>query len=156
MKLWDPKSKSIDFLSVLFLHDQVLFGLEYAHSIAEIKKVLPPSISGRPGSTSVVEILYADVICSLISPSETCGPANQLGPVDSQVANQSLAEGTIQNYSIGGLSWKLPQGRKMEDYLLFWIGLDCPAFANVVLTFNSCEIGMSLHICTYALKLIRK
>lgn len=28
----------------------------------------------------------------------------------------------------------------MEDYLLFWIGADNPAFANVVLTFNNCEI----------------
>jgi len=29
----------------------------------------------------------------------------------------------------------------MEDYSLFWIGHDNSAFANVVLTFNVCEIG---------------
>nr|TKW11614.1 hypothetical protein SEVIR_6G243500v2 [Setaria viridis] len=29
---------------------------------------------------------------------------------------------------------------KMEDYLIFWIGQDNSAFANIVLTFNKCEI----------------
>ncbi|KAL0328253.1 UNVERIFIED_CONTAM: 2-(3-amino-3-carboxypropyl)histidine synthase subunit [Sesamum calycinum] len=56
------------------------------------------------------------------------------------VGNECLTEETSQHYKVGGLSWTLPQGRKMEDYLLFWIGLENPAFANVVLTFNSCEI----------------
>ncbi|EYU30525.1 hypothetical protein MIMGU_mgv1a005439mg [Erythranthe guttata] len=106
----------------------VLFGLEYAHAIPEIKKNLAYSVSTIVGSASMSSLLFADVICSFISPSETCQPASQVGPVDSQ------------NYSIGGLTWRLPEGRKMEDYSLFWIGSDNPAFSNVVLTFNSCEI----------------
>lgn len=54
------------------------------------------------------------------------------------VSNAS-SDGAI--YRIGGLTWKLPEGQSMEDYLLFWIGLDNSAFSNVVLTFNACEIG---------------
>ncbi|KAI3448705.1 hypothetical protein Pfo_005370 [Paulownia fortunei] len=107
----------------------VLFGLEYAHAIPEFKKALASSASGVLGSTSMLEYLYADVSCTVMSPSE-CRSAK----------TECLCEETSQNYNIGGLSWRLPQGRKMEDYLLFWIGLDNTAFANVVLTFNSCEI----------------
>ncbi|KAF7814369.1 2-(3-amino-3-carboxypropyl)histidine synthase subunit 2 isoform X1 [Senna tora] len=44
------------------------------------------------------------------------------------------------SYSVGGLTWKLPEGRSMDDYLIFWIGCDNSAFANAVLTFNACEI----------------
>ncbi|KAK6121539.1 hypothetical protein DH2020_044719 [Rehmannia glutinosa] len=118
----------------------VLYGLEYAYAIPEIKILSASSGSSVLGSTSMFEHFYADVSCSVINPSETCSPAIQLGSIDSQVVNESIAEETSQNYNIGGLSWRLPQGRKMEDYLLFWIGSEDPAFANVVLTFNSCEI----------------
>ncbi|KAJ4848658.1 hypothetical protein Tsubulata_037819 [Turnera subulata] len=41
---------------------------------------------------------------------------------------------------IGGLTWDLPSGQEVEDYLLFWIGSDNSAFENVVLTFNGCKI----------------
>ncbi|KAG7566427.1 Diphthamide synthesis DPH1/DPH2 [Arabidopsis suecica] len=44
------------------------------------------------------------------------------------------------SYRLGGLTWDLPEGSKIEDYLLFWIGSDSSAFANVVLTFNGCDI----------------
>ncbi|KAG4972634.1 hypothetical protein JHK84_038710 [Glycine max] len=54
------------------------------------------------------------------------------------VSDCNGASGTV--YSIGGLAWKLPEGQSMDDYLLFWIGHDDSAFANVVLTFNACEI----------------
>ncbi|KAL0301440.1 UNVERIFIED_CONTAM: hypothetical protein Sradi_6420800, partial [Sesamum radiatum] len=124
---------AIDLLSVAYiLHNQVLFGLEYAHAIPEIENLLAchaPSVCG--GGISMSEHLYADVSCSVMIPSETCIRA---------VGNECLTEETSQHYKVGGLSWTLPQGRKMEDYLLFWIGLENPAFANVVLTFNSCEI----------------
>lgn len=132
----------IDLLSVAY-HNQVLFGLEYAHAIPEIKKRVASNASSICGSTSMLEVLYADVCCSVFRPSETCRSADQLGFTGSQVVNECPAEETSQNYNIAGLSWRLPQGQKMEDYLLFWIGLDNPAFANVVLTFNSCEIGKS-------------
>ncbi|CAH8269180.1 unnamed protein product [Arabidopsis lyrata] len=46
----------------------------------------------------------------------------------------------IMSYRLGGLTWDLPEGSKIEDYLLFWIGSDSSAFANVVLTFNGCDI----------------
>ncbi|PIN08620.1 Diphthamide biosynthesis protein [Handroanthus impetiginosus] len=118
----------------------VLFGLEYAHAIPEIKSALLSDASCLSGSVSTSEHLFADASCSFISPSGTFGPANQPGSIDRRVENECLDEENSQNYKIGGLSWRLPQGRTMEDYSLFWIGLDNPAFSNVVLTFNSCEI----------------
>lgn len=117
----------------------VLSGLEYAHAIPEIKQALVSDASSISESTSKLEVLYADVCCSVVNPSETCTSADQIGVV-SRVVNECPAEESGQNFNIGGLSWRLPQGQKMEDYLLFWIGLDNPAFANVVMTFNSCEI----------------
>ncbi|XP_011098024.1 2-(3-amino-3-carboxypropyl)histidine synthase subunit 2 [Sesamum indicum] len=109
----------------------VLFGLEYAHAIPEIENLLAYLVPSVCGGISMLEHLYADVSCSVMMPCETCKRA---------VGNECLAEETSQHYKIGGLSWTLPRGRKMEDYLIFWIGLENPAFANVVLTFNSCEI----------------
>ncbi|KAG8363766.1 hypothetical protein BUALT_Bualt19G0056500 [Buddleja alternifolia] len=88
---------------------KVLFGLEYAHAIPDIREELARN-------------------------------ASSLSLVDSEVVNGCLTEETSQNYSMGGLSWRLPKGRNMEEYLLFWIGMDNPAFANLALTVNSCEI----------------
>lgn len=62
---------------------------------------------------------------------ETCGCGD----------NSSSDGASGAAYSIGGLTWKLLEGQSMEDYSLFWIGHDNSAFANVVLTFNACEIG---------------
>ncbi|KAL2556674.1 diphthamide synthesis DPH2 family protein [Forsythia ovata] len=121
----------------------VLYGLEYAHAIQEIKEALISDVLSLCGSTSGLEPLYADIRCSVIYPPETSNSANRLELVDREVAN-SLAKGTNTAYGIGGLTWSLPEGRKMDDYLVFWIGLDNPAFANVVLQFNSCEIGKSI------------
>ncbi|XP_042043952.1 2-(3-amino-3-carboxypropyl)histidine synthase subunit 2-like [Salvia splendens] len=117
----------------------VLSGLEYAHAIPEIKKMVAPDVSSISESTSMLELLYADVCCSVVTPSETCTSANQIG-AGSQVVQECPADESVQSYNIGGLSWKIPQGQKMEDYLVFWIGSDGPACANVVLTFNNCEI----------------
>ncbi|KAL6531414.1 hypothetical protein OROMI_027777 [Orobanche minor] len=118
----------------------VLYGLEYAHAIPEIKNLHTSSASSVLGSTSMLEHFYADVSCSVISPSEARGPLNQCDSFDGQIVNEFIAEETCQEYNIGGLCWKLPQGRQMEDYLFFWIGSEDTAFSNIVLTFNSCEI----------------
>ncbi|KAK4385994.1 2-(3-amino-3-carboxypropyl)histidine synthase subunit [Sesamum angolense] len=92
---------------------------------------LKTSMSCSKCMWSGISMLNTFMLMSVMIPSETCIRA---------VGNECLAEETSQHYKVGGLSWTLPQGRKMEDYLLFWIGLENPAFANVVLTFNSCEI----------------
>lgn len=123
------------------MHCQVLYGLEYSHAISDIEKALVSNASRLSGSRSTLECIYADVSSSAMSPSKTCEPANQSASIDSSAVNECLDEQTSQNYNLGGLSWRLPQGWRMEDYLVFWIGLDNPAFANVVLTFNTCEIG---------------
>lgn len=120
---------------LLLFQLQVLFGLEYAHSVQHIKEaLLESSVSCKFDPKP--EVHFADVLSSVMFPSKDVTKINELQEPDSRC---NEANGTI--YSIGGLTWKLPKGQSMDDYLLFWIGLDDSAFANVVLTFNSCEIG---------------
>ncbi|TKY48075.1 Diphthamide biosynthesis protein 2 [Spatholobus suberectus] len=112
----------------------VLFGLEYAHSMQQIKEALLESlVSCRFDAKPEVHV--ADVPSSVMFPSKDIKKINGLQESSSGCNG---ASGTI--YSIGGLTWKLLEGQSMDDYLLFWIGLDDSAFANVVLTFNACEI----------------
>lgn len=112
----------------------VLFGLEYAHLIHNIREEVVAACESRPQ----LEIQFAEVLCSDMNPSNKQNTSDQ-GMVRASVLiddNGKLAG----NRGIGGLVWKLREGRKMEDHLLFWIGSDNSAFANVVLTFNGCEI----------------
>ncbi|KAL5576263.1 hypothetical protein UlMin_017962 [Ulmus minor] len=112
----------------------VLFGLEYAHAIQSIKdKVVEVCESSK------LEIQFAELLCSTMNPLENQNNFNQ-GMVPPGVLSDDKSLVVSNRYSIGGLVWKLHEGRKVEDYLLFWIGSDNSAFANVVLTFNGCEI----------------
>ncbi|CAA3026129.1 diphthamide biosynthesis 2 [Olea europaea subsp. europaea] len=117
----------------------VLYGLEYAHAIQDIKEALISDMPRFCVSTSGLEPLYADVRCSVVCPLQASESANRLEFVNCEDSN-GFVEGTNMAYGIGGLTWSLPEGHKMDDYLIFWIGLDNSAFANVVLQFNSCEI----------------
>ncbi|KAL5718444.1 hypothetical protein ACHQM5_011345 [Ranunculus cassubicifolius] len=103
----------------------VLYGLEYAHGLNRIKESVM-----LDGSKSSTVPCYAEVIESVIAPSDDKDTFNVQRP-------SSLAG---NKYSIGGLTWELPEGRSIEEYMIFWIGSDNAAFANVVLTFNSNEI----------------
>ncbi|XP_019462175.1 PREDICTED: diphthamide biosynthesis protein 2 [Lupinus angustifolius] len=118
----------------------VLFGLEYAHSIQQIREaLLEPSLSSRYDLKS--EVHFADVPTSAIFPSKDINKLDGPQQLDSDCSNNASADGTSgTRCCIGGLTWKLPEGQSMEDYSLFWIGHDNSAFANIVLTFNACEI----------------
>lgn len=84
---------------------------------------------------------FADVPSPFMFPSKDITKLNGLQEPACGCSNNAFSDGTSGTiYSIGGLTWKLSEGQSMEDYLLFWIGLDNSAFANVVLTFNACEI----------------
>lgn len=61
--------------------------------------------------------------------------------IDGQCANGCTPEENNAPYRIGGLTWSLPVGHRMEDYLLFYVGSDDSAFANILMTYNTCEIG---------------
>ncbi|CAK7343172.1 unnamed protein product [Dovyalis caffra] len=120
----------------------VLFGLEYAHAIPNIREGLIAASSTLSGSKTETVFNFADVMCPLINPrdrhKDSGGPLRSVG--DSKVSDEvGMAAGS--SHTIGGLSWDLPSGQKMEDCSLLWIGSDNSAFANVVLTFNGCEIG---------------
>ncbi|CAN8254199.1 unnamed protein product [Cochlearia groenlandica] len=110
----------------------ILYGLEYAHVIPCIQEELT-----KTGSQ--LNISVANVLCSFISPSKD--PRESMehpGPSSKNDSSDSLS--SSRHYRLGGLTWDLPEGHKIEDYLLFWIGSDSSAFANVVLTFNGCDI----------------
>ncbi|KAG8089651.1 hypothetical protein GUJ93_ZPchr0011g28222 [Zizania palustris] len=129
----------------------VLYGLEYAHALDDIKAVMAEL---HKSHSCTVEIQYADVLCSVMSPSSVAEkehtqsngttPNDDLSvPIDGVatfVNNCCNVEGSTRKYSLGGLMWATSIDDNMEDYLLYWIGQDNSAFANVVLTFNKCEI----------------
>lgn len=117
---------------------QGLYGLEYAYAIPHIREALMEA-STSSVFESKLEINYASVICSVIYPSEDHKSIH--GPAGGSTINESFGKVVGTKYAIGGLNWNIPEGHKMGDYLLFWIGSDNSAFANVVLTFNECEIG---------------
>ncbi|KAJ6699187.1 2-(3-AMINO-3-CARBOXYPROPYL)HISTIDINE SYNTHASE SUBUNIT 2 [Salix purpurea] len=119
----------------------VLFGLEYAHAIPNIREELVAEASTLSGSKAKTVFHFAEVMCPLINPpdchKDSGGLLRSVG--DGKVSDEP-GVAARSRHSIGGLSWELPSGQKMEDYLLLWIGSDNSAFANVVLTFNGCEI----------------
>ncbi|KAG7635015.1 Diphthamide synthesis DHP2 [Arabidopsis suecica] len=122
----------IDYASKSDKPIMILYGLEYAHVIPQIREEL--GLSKTDSQLSV-----ANVLCSFISPSKD--PRESMEhprPYSESDSSDSLS--SSRSYRLGGLTWDLPEGSKIEDYLLFWIGSDSSAFANVVLTFNGCDI----------------
>ncbi|MED6211609.1 hypothetical protein PIB30_075401 [Stylosanthes scabra] len=111
----------------------VLYGLEYAHSIQQIRQSLLES--------SIRKVHFADVPSSFMLPSKDSTKINGVSEPANDCSNNSTTNGASgTRYSMGGLIWKLLDGQSIDDYLLFWIGIENSAFANVVLTFNGCEI----------------
>lgn len=118
----------------------VLYGLEYAHSIQQVRKALLES-STFCTTDPKSEVHFADVPSPYMFPSKDTKKLNDLHEETCGCGDNSSSDGASgAAYSIGGLTWKLLEGQSMEDYSLFWIGHDNSAFANVVLTFNACEI----------------
>lgn len=137
---------------------QVLYGLEYLHAMKNLNESLAAALKSS-GSGPSSEVVFADVVCSIMDPLNSSKNSNDLSEMAGGcLSSDSSVTGTSTKYSIGGLTWNLPDGHRMEDYLLFWIGTDNSAFSNVVLTFSSCEIGrwnicffmkISLHVHDY-------
>lgn len=135
----------------------MLYGLEYAHALQDLKSVMSRLLSSR-GSNQM--LYYSEVAHSSINPSgyhikdiklpESHEDAITDGEIikngESEVSNK-LESGT--KYSLGGLTWTTQSEHKMEDHLLFWIGSDNSAFANMVLTFNTYEIGEVAYDLTF-------
>jgi diphthamide biosynthesis protein 2 len=135
----------------------VLCGLEYAHALVDLKGAMAELCKS---DSCNYEIQYADVLCSEMSPSssptaeEQCSQSNESTHNDDlPVQNDDLAnfvnsccnvEGSMRKYNLGGLTWSISIDAKIDDYLLYWIGEDNSAFANVALTFNKCDIGLFL------------
>lgn len=86
------------------------------------------------------QVQFADVMCSVMNPLSDPQVSNDIA-ADGVTSSNSFGTVSGNVYRIGGLVWELPEGSKMEDYLLFWIGSNNSAFANIVLTYSGCEIG---------------
>ncbi|CDY70834.1 BnaCnng70000D, partial [Brassica napus] len=83
----------------------ILYGLEYAHVIPSIQEELRLS---KPESQ--LKFSVANVLCSFITPSKD--PRESMEhPVPS--GEDSLS--SSRNYRLGGLTWDLPEGSKIED-----------------------------------------
>ncbi|XP_072961443.1 uncharacterized protein [Typha angustifolia] len=131
----------------------VLYGLEYAHALKNLKSVMTESSKSNYINS---EVSYAEVHCSIMNPAgNQKTEKEQLEPHDittSGELSKNVDSGMILEYNrcnklesssrycLGGLTWNILVYQKIEDYLLFWIGRENSAFANVVLTFNNCEI----------------
>lgn len=125
----------------------VLFALDYAHAIQEIKgdveacsnasvvifaevpeRAMDPLRSGTP--ERVVSSCIGSSGCS------TCSGAVQI-PAIAPESNQEKQETERQeSESIGGIKWSLPKGVMMEDVAIFWIGDEGAALTNLLLTYN--------------------
>lgn len=135
---------------------QVLYGLEYAYSVRRIREALPEALRlSEPESK--LEVHFADIMGSVMNPSDVQNSfTGLLGTVGGCTDHHTFGVASGNTYRMGGLCWTLPDGHRMEDYLLFWIGSDNSAFANVVMTFNGCDIGrsISLSLCCVPVVLI--
>lgn len=121
---------------------QVLFGLEYAHALQDIIEASTLESSNLLGSNCSLELHFADVMPSVINPIKDRKTSNgHLGLVSNSTVSEASGKAAGTEYKIGGLKWSVKEGLCIDDYSLFWIGPDNSALANVVLTFNGCEIG---------------
>ncbi|XP_024984091.1 2-(3-amino-3-carboxypropyl)histidine synthase subunit 2 [Cynara cardunculus var. scolymus] len=118
----------------------VLFGLEYGHALQDVIEASMVEKTSLCGHTSRFELHFADVISQAMIPKKSSETNGQSGLLSSSTGNGGCGDAVGKTYRIGGLLWSLEEGCSMEDYSLFWIGPDNSAFANVVLTFNGCEI----------------
>jgi diphthamide biosynthesis protein 2 len=126
----------------------VLCGLEYSYALDDLKEA---TVESCKSDSCNYKIQYADVLCSEMSPSSSPA-AEKLCPESIESThNDDLAnfvnsccnvEGSTRKYNLGGLTWGISIDEKMDDYLIYWIGEDNSAFANVALTFNKCDIGL--------------
>ncbi|PUZ44474.1 hypothetical protein GQ55_8G103200 [Panicum hallii var. hallii] len=132
----------------------VLYGLEYAYALDDLRRTFEESCKSNSCNPGVQ---YADVLCSVMSPSSSTADENDYpqssgtschvdlsikSDVPTFLDNRCSMEcsSSTHKYNLGGVTWNISAEEKMEDYLIFWIGQDNSAFANIVLTFNKCEI----------------
>ncbi|KAK9666611.1 hypothetical protein RND81_14G198200 [Saponaria officinalis] len=131
----------------------VLFGLEYAYAMHDLKEALADEGSKVSSSSSTLDICCADALSSAVKPSKMQKTSDRQAAAVTDLSDdfESSDAEVYKSYSIGGLTWSLSNDRKIKDYLLFWIGSDNSAFANIVLTFNDCEIGTVIMFCAVSL-----
>ncbi|KNA10887.1 hypothetical protein SOVF_140160, partial [Spinacia oleracea] len=120
----------------------VLLGLEYTYAMHDLKEALADEALKLSTSSSKLDISCASVLSPAVAPPEEKTASNgQVEAVNNLSGCPEAGDAEVYtSYNIGGLTWRLPHGQQIEDYLVFWIGPDNSAFANVVLTFNACEI----------------
>ncbi|XP_021776227.1 2-(3-amino-3-carboxypropyl)histidine synthase subunit 2-like [Chenopodium quinoa] len=120
----------------------VLLGLEYTYAIHDLKGTLEDEALKLSTSSSKLDINCASVLSSTVAPPTGQMTSNGQAEVVNNLSSfPEAGDAEVHtSYSISGLTWNIPHGQRIEDYLVFWIGLDNSAFANVVLTLNACEI----------------
>ena len=136
----------------------VLFGLQYAYAIEDVKREV--EVSGDSGSGTIVfaqvpsremEPLRSTKSCVATTAAAGCsqGACTPRGCNGSQVSSgcsicsssdaafvQELEIASELVESIGGLKWSLPKDAMTEDVAILWIGDDGVALMNLLLTYN--------------------
>ncbi|WVZ52904.1 LOW QUALITY PROTEIN: hypothetical protein U9M48_003906 [Paspalum notatum var. saurae] len=126
----------------------VSYGLEYAYALDDLRQAFEESCKS---SSCNPEVQYADILCSVMSPSSSATEEHKCpestgtsynGHFSTFPDNRCSTESSsfTHKYILGGVTWNISVQEKMEEFLIFWIGQDNSAFANIVLTFNKCEI----------------
>lgn len=138
----DCAQKICTFASSCSKPVMVLLGLEYTHAMHDLREALANEAVNLSTSSSKLDISCADILSSVVAPTKGhMASKGQVEVVDNLSGSHEAGDAEVHtSYSICGLTWSIPHGRRIEDYLVFWIGPDNSAFANVVLTFNACEI----------------
>lgn len=133
----------------------VLFDLEYAHAIPNIKRKVLENQSQCVGDSLIM--LVADVPDREMYPDthadDSSGDTMGVGtncnhneqkqlepPAQRKGKPKEYSELSNTSYCFGGLNWRLPRDCKMEDVVLVWIGQEGPALTNIMLTFNASPV----------------
>ncbi|WVZ52905.1 hypothetical protein U9M48_003906 [Paspalum notatum var. saurae] len=122
----------------------VSYGLEYAYALDDLRQAFEESCKS---SSCNPEVQYADILCSVMSPSSSATEEHKCpestgtsynGHFSTFPDNRCSTESSsfTHKYILGGVTWNISVQEKMEEFLIFWIGQDNSAFANIVLTFN--------------------
>ncbi|KMT00943.1 hypothetical protein BVRB_9g222090 [Beta vulgaris subsp. vulgaris] len=120
----------------------VLLGLEYTHTLHDLKEALTDEALKLSTPSCKLDITCANVLSSAVAPPKGQMTFNgQPEAVNDLSDCHKAGDAEVHtSYNIGGLTWSLSHGQQIEDYLIFWIGPENSAFSNAVLTFNACEI----------------
>lgn len=121
----------------------VLFALNYAHAIEDVKRDVDagvvvfaevPNREMEPLSTGSQENVIT--ACNGSQVSSGCSTCSGATVQKNSAVSLELKQERVGAESIGGLQWCLPKDVTMDDVAIVWIGDEGAALTNLLLTYN--------------------